>query len=159
MANLTNVLNEHVRRLARREIRRNMQKTRKLTAQYRRDIAALKREIASLARAVTFLEKQEKRRTGAGHHVAMHAAAAGGGAGERGGKSLRFRADGMKTHRAKLGLSAADYGKLVGVSGLTIYHWESKKAKPRRSQLPKLASVRGLGKREAVKRLEMMGQG
>lgn len=144
--NLTNVLNEHVRRLARREINRNTKTTRKLTAQYRRDIAALKRELTRLARQMSFLEKQEKRRTG-------HAAATSSGPSEAEG--MRFRADGMKTHRSKLGLSAADYGKLVGVSGLTIYHWEAKKAKPRRSQLPKLASVRGLGKREAMKRLEM----
>ena len=157
MPTLTNVLNEHVRRLARREIRRNIQKTRKLTAQYRRDIAALKRSIAALTRSISFLEKQEKRRTGQARGGAAlgHSAASQGD----GGKSLRFRADGMKTHRAKLGISAADYGKLVGVSGLTIYHWESKKAKPRRSQLPKLASVRGLGKREAIKRLEMLGNG
>jgi DNA-binding transcriptional regulator YiaG len=153
MPNLTNVLNDHVRRLARREIRRNIKVTRKLTAQYRRDIAALKREIAQLNRAVTFLEKQEKRRTGQAHAAPTSAADAKTPT----GSSLRFRADGMKTHRAKLGLSAADYGKLVGVSGLTVYHWESKKAKPRRSQLPKLANVRGLGKREALKRLQMLG--
>jgi DNA-binding transcriptional regulator YiaG len=157
MPNLTNILNEHVRRLARREIRRNIKATRKLTAQYRRDIAALKREIASLTRAVSFLEKQEKRRTGAAAHRAGALATSAAAGGETGGKSLRFRAEGMKTHRAKLGLSAADYGKLVGVSGLTIYHWESRKAKPRRSQLPKLASIRGLGKREALKRLELLG--
>jgi DNA-binding transcriptional regulator YiaG len=67
--------------------------------------------------------------------------------------SLRFRKDGLKTHRAKLGLSAKDYGTLVGVSGLTIYHWESGKSKPRRRQLPAIAAVRSLGKREALARL------
>jgi DNA-binding transcriptional regulator YiaG len=156
MPNLTNVLNEHVRRLARREIRRNIKQTRKATAQYRRDIAAMKRDIAALTRSLSFLEKQEKRRTGSARGGAGGASTAAASADS---KSLRFRADGMKTHRAKLGISAADYGRLVGVSGLTIYHWESKKAKPRRSQLPKLASVRGLGKREAAKRLQMIGNG
>ena len=145
MPNVMNTLNEQIRRLARREIRASIKATRKATSQYRRDIAALKREIAALRRSQAFLEKQEKRRRGAS---AVSTAASD--------KSLRFRADGMKTHRAKLGLSAADYAKLVGVSGLTIYHWESKKAKPRRSQLSKLASVRGLGKREAIKRLATM---
>jgi DNA-binding transcriptional regulator YiaG len=148
-----NVLNEQICRLARREIRRNTKTTRKQTSQYRRDIAALKREIAGLTRAVGFLEKQEKRRSGAKGSGGMVASKAMPSESD----GMRFRADGMKTHRAKLELSAADYGKLVGVSGLTIYHWEGKKAKPRRSQLPKLASVRGLGKREAMKRLQMMG--
>jgi hypothetical protein len=42
----------------------------------------------------------------------------------------------------------------VGVSGLTIYHWESGKAKPRRRQMPAIAAIRSLGKREALARLE-----
>ena len=57
----------------------------------------------------------------------------------------------------KLGLSAKDYGKLVGVSGLSIYNWESEKTRPRDSQLAKIVAVRGMGKREALKRLEQMG--
>jgi DNA-binding transcriptional regulator YiaG len=84
-------------------------------------------------------------RRGAGHTAVEASAPA---------DKLRFRADGLRTHRAKLGLSAKDYGKLVGVSGLTIYHWEAGKAKPRRRQLAALATVRGIGKREALKRLE-----
>ena len=60
---------------------------------------------------------------------------------------------GLKTHRAKLGLSAKDYGTLVGVSGLTVYHWEAGKSKPRKKQLAALAAVRGMGKREALARL------
>jgi len=64
-----------------------------------------------------------------------------------------LRIDGLKTHRAKLGLSAKAYGKLMGVLGLTIYNWEAGKSKPRRSQLPRIVSVRGIGKREALKRL------
>jgi len=36
-------------------------------------------------------------------------------------------------------LSAADYGKLVGVSGLTIYNWEGGKAKPRQEKIAVLA--------------------
>jgi predicted transcriptional regulator len=71
-------------------------------------------------------------------------------------EGIRFRADGLKSHRARLGLSAADYGRLVGASGLSVYHWESGKARPRKEQVAKLASVRGIGKREAVRRLELL---
>jgi len=42
------------------------------------------------------------------------------------------------------------------VSGLTIYNWEKEKSKPRKSQLPKLQDVRGIGQREALKRLELL---
>jgi len=62
MANLLSVLNERIRRVARREIRGQTQKTRRLTAQHRRDLAALKRQVAALVRTVAFLEKQEQRR-------------------------------------------------------------------------------------------------
>jgi len=55
-----------------------------------------------------------------------------------------------------LKLSAADYGKLVGVSGLTIYSWESGKSRPRKAQLAALVAVRGIGKREALAKLEVV---
>jgi DNA-binding transcriptional regulator YiaG len=45
----------------------------------------------------------------------------------------RLRIDGLKAHRTRLGLSAKDYGKLLGVSSLTVYNWENGKSKPRRS--------------------------
>jgi len=51
-------------------------------------------------------------------------------------------------------ISAADYAKLVGVARLTVYNWEKGKSRPRQAQLEALAGVRGLGKREAIARLE-----
>ncbi|WP_418120620.1 helix-turn-helix domain-containing protein [Variovorax sp. 350MFTsu5.1] len=60
----------------------------------------------------------------------------------------------LMAHRSKLGLSAASYGQLLGVSGQTIYHWEEQgKARPRSAQLESLAAVRGLGAREIPERL------
>jgi DNA-binding transcriptional regulator YiaG len=141
--NISSVLNEQIRRVARREIRSQAKIVRRLTAQHRRDIAALKRQVMALRKAVAFLELQEKRR------VAKHPDASVA-------QGIRFRADGLKSHRAKLGLSAADYGRLVGASGLSVYHWESGKARPRQAQVAKLVSVRGVGKREAQKRLELV---
>lgn len=141
MANVLPMLNDHIRRLARREIRAQTSRTKRAAAQHRRDIAALKRLIKSVGSRLAYLEKQAARSQPA---AAVTASAA---------ENLRFRADGLRTHRARLGVSAKDYGKLVGVSGLTIYHWEQGKARPRRRQLAALATVRGMGKREALKRL------
>ena len=39
---------------------------------------------------------------------------------------------------------------------LTIYNWELGKARPRQKQLAGLVAVRGLGRREAMKKLEML---
>ena len=71
-------------------------------------------------------------------------------------QDIRFRADGLRSHRKRLGLLAEDYGRLVGASGLSVYHWEAGKSRPRAEFVSKLASVRGLGKREVQKRLELL---
>ncbi|MFI5378788.1 MAG: helix-turn-helix domain-containing protein, partial [Tepidisphaerales bacterium] len=144
MINLNTVLNERIARIARKEIKAQTGTTKKATVRYRSDIAGLKREVARLRKVTSFLEAQEKKRV-AQQPVPQEV------------QGMRFRADGLKSHRAKLGLSAREYGKLVGVAGLTIYQWEGGKSRPRQAQLAKLAGVRGIGKREALKRLEMLG--
>ena len=72
---------------------------------------------------------------------------------EEPGKGLRFSAKGFGAKRQQLGLSAADAGRLLGVSPLSVYKWEGEKAHPRASQLPAIAAFRKLGKRAAAKRL------
>ena len=145
MPNINAVINEQIRRLARREIKSNTKSIKKATAHYRRDIAALKRQVRSLTQGFLLLEKTASK-------TAMTFAAPPEVL-EKG----RFRAMGVKAHRRKLGLSAEDYGKLVGVSGLTIYHWESGKARPRnKAAVAKWLAVRGLGKREAMQRLGLV---
>lgn len=74
-------------------------------------------------------------------------------------KKFRFVAKGLLAQRKRLGLSATDYGKLVGVSSLTIYAWEKGTSRPRKTLLPVLASLRKLGKREAQARLVQMIKG
>lgn len=138
MPNVNAVLNQQITRLARRVVNASSGVTRKLVAQHRRDLAALKRQIATLTKRLGLVEKKQPKEIVAAPELVEKA---------------RFRADGLKSHRAKLGISAADYGKLVGVSALTVYHWESGKSRPRKGQLPKIVAVRGLGKREALARL------
>ena len=144
MANIVSVLREEICRLARKEIRQQMGVTVKASAQHRRDIADLKRQVQKLKKAIAFLERQEKKRLA--EQPAVKEA-----------EGARFSAKGVKAQRSRLGLSAKDYGKLVGVSEMTIYNWEQGKSKPQAKQLAALVDVRGLGKREAMKRLEMVG--
>ena len=144
MANIASVLRDEICRLARKEIRQQMAVTVKASAQHRRDIAELKRQVQQLKKAIGFLERQEKKRLGE-QPVAKKA------------EGARFSARSVKAQRSRLGLSAKDYGRLVGVSEMTIYNWEQGKSKPQAKQLAALVAVRGIGKREAVKRLEMVG--
>jgi DNA-binding transcriptional regulator YiaG len=72
-------------------------------------------------------------------------------------EGVRFSARSVRAQRRRLNLSAADYGRLVGVSALTIYNWESGKSHPRKAQLAAIVAVRGIGKREAAERLASHG--
>jgi DNA-binding transcriptional regulator YiaG len=139
--NINAVVNEQIRRLARREITANTKAIRKAAGHYRRDIAALKRQVAQLLKEMASMRKRIPQDEPIAAPEDL--------------KNARLRIDGLKGHRARLGLSAKDYGKLMGVSGLTIYNWEAGKSKPRRSQLPRIVAVRGIGKREAMRRLGM----
>lgn len=140
MPNIGAVLKQEIARLSRKEVRGQVTTTKKASAQYRRDIAALKRQVAALAKQVTMLARRP---------VATSQAAGLADDGQR----SRFSAKGLKSHRAKLGLSAGDYGKLVGVSAQSVYNWEAGKASPRAGQRAQLAALRSLGKREAQARL------
>lgn len=141
MANLATVLKAEIARLARKETRAQLDPLRKANAGYRRDIAALKREVAALSKRL----KSGLRAPIAGR---TPVAPADGDA-----PRVRFQAKGLKSHREKLGISAAEYGQLVGVSAQSIYNWEAGKTTPRAAQVQALAALRGLGKREAARRL------
>ncbi|MDY0748710.1 helix-turn-helix transcriptional regulator [Paucibacter sp. R3-3] len=60
----------------------------------------------------------------------------------------------MASNRQRLGLSAADFGLLVGTTGQSIYAWEQGRATPRPKNLAAIAALRGMGKREVAARLE-----
>lgn len=142
MPNIAVVLKGEIARLARKETRSEVAELRKASSQYRAHIAALRRRIEAM-------ERQLKRLSKAGGRAK---AAAAEPAGEE-TTQRRFSAKRFAAHRAKLGLSAADYGKLIGVTGQTVYKWESGKARPRSGQLESIAAVRGIGKREAAAKL------
>lgn len=67
---------------------------------------------------------------------------------------LRFTAKGLRSQRKRLGLSAADCAKLLGVTDQTVYNWERGEARPRQQQVANIASLRRMGKKEAMARLE-----
>ncbi len=141
MPNIASVLRDEISRIARKELRAETEKLKKASAQYRSDIASLKKRVAVLEQVVSRLQKV----------VAKNVPAP---ASPEPALRLRFSATRLAAQRQKLGLSAADMGVLLGVSGQTIYHWESEKSRPRQSQMAAIAAVRGLGKREAAVKLQ-----
>lgn len=143
MPNIGTVIREEITRLSRKESRSQNDPTRKATAQHRRDIAGLKRQVAQLERQVTLLSR---RFLGTRPEASPDSTA----------KSVRFSARRLRSQRSRLGLSANDFGMLLGVSSQTIYNWEQEVARPRNEQLGKLAALRGMGKREAAARLKQL---
>jgi DNA-binding transcriptional regulator YiaG len=146
MSNVAAVLKEEIVRLARKEIRRQTNVLRKASAQYRRDIAEMKRRVSDLQRRVSPLEKQVLK------DVPPQVA-------EVDAQRVRFTAQGLRSQRQRLGLSAGDCGKLIGVTDQTIYNWEHETARPRKSQLGRIAALRHMGKRDAQARLEQLKSG
>ena len=143
MANLATVLKEEIRRLARKEVNAQTEVLRRNSAQHRRDIATLKRKVSSLEKKVALLEKKTWREATASP-------------GKETAESARFSAKGLASQRKRLKLSVADYAKLAGVSVPTLYNWESGKTRPRKEQLARLIALRGISKREAIARLEVL---
>ena len=143
MPNIASILKAEISRVARKEVRTEIETLKRASAQHRSSIAALRRQIDSL--------QKELRRASKGAARAQPAPDAAGASAQA--PARRFSANRLSAHRSKLGLSAAAYGQLVGVSGQTIYHWEQGKARPRAAQLESLATVRGLGKRDIAQQL------
>src|SRR4029450_13563690 len=69
----------------------------------------------------------------------------------------RYSAKSLASQRRRLGLSAAALAKLLGVSALSVYKWESGNTRPRAKQVEAIASLRKMGKKEANRRLEELG--
>jgi len=146
MPNIAVVLNEEIRRLAKKEIKAQVGKTQRAAVQYRRDIAKLKRLVGQQEREINYIKKKVQQQQDQSQPTEDQL------------EGVRFSARSVKAQRQRLGLSAADYGRLVGVSGLTIYNWEHDKARPRKAQLAALVTVRGIGKREALTKLTELGE-
>jgi transcriptional regulator with XRE-family HTH domain len=145
MPNIASALKEEIARVTRKVAKPESDGLRKQLAQHRSALAALKRRIDALERALANVAK-------GGRGIARQASEAASD--ETQSDRLRFSAKGFAAQRQRLGLSAAAMGQLLGVSSLSVYKWESGKTRPRAKQIEKIASIRGLGKKEAAARLD-----
>lgn len=144
MPNLATALKAEIARIARKELRGELDALKKASGGYRREIAILKRRNADLERLFKKAVKTAPRAPAESAEIGSE------------DRQLRFSPTRLASQRKKLGLSAANFAKLIGVSGLSVYKWENGQSRPRRAQLEAIASVRGIGKREAQARLEQL---
>lgn len=140
MPNIATVLKEEITRLVRKQLRGETENLKKAVSHYRTEIVALKRRLAMLERQQGQLNRRVAKSS---------EAKATSGEPTR----MRFSPKGFKSHRERLGLSAGEMGKLIGVSGQTIYNWEAGTTKPREGQLAAIAAIRTMGKRAVMAKL------
>lgn len=137
MPNMAALLKAEITRLAKKELRKEVIPLRKTAAAHRREIAQLKRMLISVDRRTKQIAKQKVPTVASIDQTPPH----------------RFVAKGLVSLRKRLGLSAAELARLLGVSMQSVYNWERKKATPRREQIAAIVALRSMSKKEARTRL------
>jgi len=156
MGTFASTFRQEVARIARREIRVMTDGTKKLAGQHRSEIAKLKRVIQEQDRKIERI-KTELAKAPAARSTPRTTGTLPTPKPDGVPEGFRYSVRSLKSQRTRLKLSAADYAKLLGVSMQTVYNWEQGKARPRDSQMAAIVEVRGMGRREALARLEELG--
>jgi DNA-binding transcriptional regulator YiaG len=141
MPNIGTVLKSEISRVSRKEVRGETQALKKSISQYRTQIADLKRRMQALEQQVKRLRKF----TASAGTVEVELEPQ---------TKIRFSAKSLIAQRRRLGLSAAAMARLLGVSALSVYKWESGNTRPRAKQIEAIAALRSMGKRDVAQQLE-----
>jgi len=148
MNTFSNAFRSEVIRMARKELKPELQGMRKALTNHRSEIAALKREIKALASQLKVMQRQVK---------AVDTSKAGTEEKEKPSRKPRqfhFNPQALAEKRVGLGFTQKEMAALLGASSLSVYKWETGKAHPRAAQLERIAQVLKLGKRKARAALE-----
>ena len=137
MPNIASALKSEISRIARKEIRAEIDSLKKAANTYRSEIAALKRRALSLEHDLRTLAKASPK-------------SAAAPAEDPDAAPRRFSAKGLASQRKRLGLSADAVGLLIGTTGQSIYNWEAGKARPRHAHLAAIAALKTLSKKTAA---------
>ncbi len=144
MGNIAGVLKAEIARVSRKEIKAAVKQIAKTNTGLRKTVTDLKRRLIQL-------EKDNKRLRGKGsRELSVKPEISSDES-----KGARLTSKGIRSLRKKLGLGRPDFAKLVGTSAQTVYTWERKGGalKLRGNTRAAILSIRGMGAREAKKRL------
>ncbi len=137
MPNIQQIMNEEIRRLARKEVKAGLD-------ELKVQLATLRKTIVEQNRRIKTLEKQLPAPVQPAEPVSVEPGPE---------KSFRITPERIKKLREKLSLSQAQFAALLGVNLHSVNHWENGKTSPRESQKRRIAEVRDMGKRELRKAL------
>lgn len=144
MPNIGVLLKQEIARVARKQIRTEIEPLRAAASEYRKTIATLKARVATLERDLNAVRRATPTKVSTSAEVEPTVAAA------------RFSAKGLKAQRARLGISAGALARLMGVTTQSIYNWENEVSRPRASQLERLVALRKVGKKDVARLLESL---
>lgn len=148
MTTFANSLKREIARVARKELRDEIAALRKSAAAQRADISALKKQISGMQSQIRKLSKVQSTqplKTLTSKALPVSTEQKG-----KPGRKAVFTAERLKTQRARLGFTQDQMARLLEVSALSIWKWESGGAAPRASRVPQILQRLALGKREAL---------
>ena len=134
MSDLKQVLNDEIRRLARKEVKPAVQPLHATIAALRRQVSDLKKELSCANRKTEIIQ----RNLSAGETPIV--------VDEE--PKLRLNAAGIVRIRTKLKLTQTEFAKLLDVSMHTVSSWEMGKSYPRAAAKVRICALRTMGKRK-----------
>lgn len=146
MPNFNIALKNEIARVARKELRDELATLRKSSATLRADVSNLRKQVKALDVTLRTLGRSIAKPPKPAQPDAAPAREDRKVAGV-------FNPESLLAKRHELGLTQVQMAKLLGVSSLTQYKWESGQAVPRASKLPGILTVLALGKRAALAKL------
>jgi DNA-binding XRE family transcriptional regulator/uncharacterized coiled-coil protein SlyX len=146
MNTFSNAFRAEVVRMARKELKPELQGMRKAITSHRSEIAALKREVKSLTSQLKAAQRQPKVGSGAASDqpkVSKRAAR----------EEFVFAPEMLAQMRNALSATQLQMAALLAVSPLTYSRWEKGQAHPRTKQLAKIEELVSMGPAKAEKKL------
>jgi DNA-binding transcriptional regulator YiaG len=146
MPNIAKVLREEIQRLAKRQVKGELSSLKRDNVRLKKSVAELRRQIAALDATSRELAKKVTPVVASKEIEAAAEQAA----------RLRPTSKSLKKLRSRLGLTQAQFGQLLGVSGQAVVQWGTKggRVRMRKTTLAALARIQNIGKREARRRLD-----
>lgn len=152
MTTFADSLKKEIARVARKELREEIAALRKTSLAHRSEIAAFKKQLKAMQTQVNWLSKGEGKGRSKKVRAETHAEQEPSAVQTKGkpGRKVVFTAERLKAQRLRLGFTQEQMAKLLEVSSLSIWKWESGGAAPRASRVPQILMRLALGKREAL---------
>jgi DNA-binding XRE family transcriptional regulator len=148
MTSFAESMKREIARVARKETKGEISALRKASAAHRSDIAALKKLVKAqdtlLRQIVRLVNRANDANSAAPNQPTQRPTRA------QRATAGKFDHQAFVAHRRRLGLTQAQMAKLVGVSSLSIYKWETGSVQPRQAQRQSIQEALKLGKRQAL---------